>query len=541
MTDRNYVFTEYLQLIHMKKNTLLCGPLLFLLFTGCSPAWFMGASRGDLNTVKAQLEQGLDVNTKSKALNVASRLGHYEVVKLLLDEGADVNQSFGGGPYTTGEGTALNVACRNGHYDVARLLLDRGADVNGSKKGDWTALTYAAGYKHADIVKLLVERGGDIDKAVDILRRSEGVFSGHDEEIALLNSFKQKQSASQVPVHSIKQPGAQADSVYLKTGKILRGKITAEDSETVMLESGADWQEIKNSDIKKIVRGAAQRQAGSYTDNSAPAPAEDDAASSDNPVLEPGARRKRGDSGFSSAPSASRQGSMPPAQLPGGQIKRVKSFAAFNIGMMNGLMSTPVNPTNSSMNPGGLNEAGGNFMGFSFEREITPDLRFFLDYNFTRRQLPIAEEGGYATGFWVGEQTGWASNTVGPFSTDVDALIETSGVRLGAKYFFTKPGTLRPWVGLGYGVYFWTFDFLNSSRTKRYGKGTGIVNGLTYLAGVNLKIGKKAYIVLYGDFASPVCNVKIDNLFYSGWTWDNRGGNHVMGPYRYGLALQFGI
>jgi hypothetical protein len=46
-------------------------------------------------------------------------------------------------------------------------------------------------------------------------------------------------------------------------------------------------------------------------------------------------------------------------------------------------------------------------------------------------------------------------------------------------------------------------------------------------------------ITLFGEGASPVANPEINDLFYNGWTWTNGGGNHIMAPYRLGIALSF--
>ncbi|KAK4220982.1 ankyrin repeat-containing domain protein, partial [Podospora fimiseda] len=58
------------------------------------------------------------------ALQAASSEGHQEIVKLLLDKGADVNAQ--GGFY----GNALQAASSEGHQQIVKLLLDKGADVN---------------------------------------------------------------------------------------------------------------------------------------------------------------------------------------------------------------------------------------------------------------------------------------------------------------------------------------------------------------------------------------------------------------------------
>ena len=67
----------------------------------------------------------------------AAREGDLESAKLLLDAGADVNQ-------TTEYGwTPLLTATNNRHYKLGALLLDRGADVNIANKGGWTPLYLA--------------------------------------------------------------------------------------------------------------------------------------------------------------------------------------------------------------------------------------------------------------------------------------------------------------------------------------------------------------------------------------------------------------
>jgi ankyrin repeat protein len=50
----------------------------------------------------------------------ASMYGHLEVVRLLLDHGADAN-------IQGSSGTPLQMATTNGHHEIARLLPDHGA------------------------------------------------------------------------------------------------------------------------------------------------------------------------------------------------------------------------------------------------------------------------------------------------------------------------------------------------------------------------------------------------------------------------------
>jgi ankyrin repeat protein len=60
----------------------------------------------------------------------ASSIGHVEVVKLLLEKGADMTAADNEG------WTPLNSASLDGHIEVVKLLLEKGADVTvASNKG----------------------------------------------------------------------------------------------------------------------------------------------------------------------------------------------------------------------------------------------------------------------------------------------------------------------------------------------------------------------------------------------------------------------
>ena len=58
-------------------------------------------------------------------MHLAARQGEIESVKALLDAGADVNQRGAGDPVTS-----MLIATMNGHFDLAKYLLEKGADPN---------------------------------------------------------------------------------------------------------------------------------------------------------------------------------------------------------------------------------------------------------------------------------------------------------------------------------------------------------------------------------------------------------------------------
>ncbi|RPB21249.1 ankyrin, partial [Terfezia boudieri ATCC MYA-4762] len=59
--------------------------------------------------------------------------------------------------------TALYSAAYSGHADVVRLLLEKGANIEATRSDDGaTALDSAAYSGHADVVRLLLEKGANI-------------------------------------------------------------------------------------------------------------------------------------------------------------------------------------------------------------------------------------------------------------------------------------------------------------------------------------------------------------------------------------------
>src|SRR6476620_946386 len=98
--------------------------------------------------------------SKTDQLQDAARKGDAAAVKKLLDEGVDVNTKF---RYNA---TALFYACDHGHLEVVKVLLDRGADmyIKVTFYG-FTPLALATGPaqkkkpEHTEIAKLLIQKG----------------------------------------------------------------------------------------------------------------------------------------------------------------------------------------------------------------------------------------------------------------------------------------------------------------------------------------------------------------------------------------------
>ena len=61
--------------------------------------------------------------------------------------------------------TPLYSAANKGYLEIVKLLIENGADINKSNNDGWTPLYSAADKGHLEVVKLLIENGADINKS----------------------------------------------------------------------------------------------------------------------------------------------------------------------------------------------------------------------------------------------------------------------------------------------------------------------------------------------------------------------------------------
>ncbi len=138
---------------------------LALLLSGATPSPAPvadAAMRGELDTVRALLDEGADVNAPQgdgmTALHWAAVRDDAALATLLLRARASVRAAT-----RIDAHTPLHVASRAGSVAVARQLLDAGADAHARTETGVTPLHFAAMAGSTGIIDALLERGAEVD------------------------------------------------------------------------------------------------------------------------------------------------------------------------------------------------------------------------------------------------------------------------------------------------------------------------------------------------------------------------------------------
>ena len=141
-------------------------------FTCCTPL-FLAASRGHLDVLRCLLENGADINASTAdnctPLMIAIENGNINAATFLIEHGANVDLKDDRGD------TALDYAMSryilydcNASLEVCSCLIEHGADVNGrnSSKGpsnSCTPLMVASRNSRVDLMTLLIKHGADVN------------------------------------------------------------------------------------------------------------------------------------------------------------------------------------------------------------------------------------------------------------------------------------------------------------------------------------------------------------------------------------------
>ena len=159
--------------------------------SGNTPLYYV-VKKGNIEIVKLLLENGADPNTPDSAgetpLSLAVGYRHIEIVKLLLENGADPNipdskrrallyqtvqygfkeiaellLTYGANPNAKGGSgfTPLHWAVQKNNPEMVDLLLNHGANINEKGISGETPLSFALTYRDIEIINLLLNHGAD--------------------------------------------------------------------------------------------------------------------------------------------------------------------------------------------------------------------------------------------------------------------------------------------------------------------------------------------------------------------------------------------
>lgn len=219
---------------------------------------YRASADGQADVVQQLLVQGADVNRKSfyagaknsegakngtTALHAVANRGHFHIVKILVEKGANVNARDINGC------TPLWLSCMEGYADIVRYLIANGADVdlsNGYESRGYTGSTplmTASKFGRTDVVRILLDSGALVNKAtwrgdtaldealeseneeiIVLLRNAGGVFSSQRQKeamfIALYRKFRNTSEMSRMEIIEKVRKEKECESIPIETALI---------------------------------------------------------------------------------------------------------------------------------------------------------------------------------------------------------------------------------------------------------------------------------------------------------------------------------
>lgn len=184
-----------------------------------NPPLVVAVEENQIEIVKLLLNRGADVNvkdwtSKNTALDISEQKGFKPISELLQQRGAKYSS-----------GSSFHLAAKNGDIVSIEEMLSKKQDINEVDAGKgWTALHYAVNYGQKHLVEYLIVKGADVNKK-DFLGKNNpiDVLSGvsRGEIVKLLNKNGAK-SAGGTNIHFCAETGdfEGVQSFYDKDGKI---------------------------------------------------------------------------------------------------------------------------------------------------------------------------------------------------------------------------------------------------------------------------------------------------------------------------------
>jgi len=169
-----------------------------------NPPLVVAVEENQIEIVRLLLNHGADVNckdwtSKNTALDVAEQKGFKPIAEVLQQRGAKYSS-----------GSSFHLAAKNGDIVSIEEMLDKGHDINEVDAGKgWTALHYAVNYGQKHLVEYLIIKGADVNKK-DFLGKNNPIDvlsnTNRGEIVKILNNYGAKSSGG-VSIHFCAETG----------------------------------------------------------------------------------------------------------------------------------------------------------------------------------------------------------------------------------------------------------------------------------------------------------------------------------------------
>ncbi len=182
------------------------------------------AQRGDRQMAEILVYAGAKVTAVTRIgqytpLHVASTAGNAALIELLLESGSDV-----AAPTTPSGVTPLHLAAASGSGEAVATLIDHGADVDALESA-WgqTPLLFAAARDRVDVIRTLLEHGADpaiTSKTVDLVTEGQLVGAARERQRRVLTAFETDLANGATPTASQVQAAVLAGRARYLSGEV---------------------------------------------------------------------------------------------------------------------------------------------------------------------------------------------------------------------------------------------------------------------------------------------------------------------------------
>merc|ERR1711988_543390 len=141
-----------------------------------------------------------NIEESTSSLILACNGGHLEVVKYLVEKGADVHAR------DSLHDSTLMVACKVGHLELTKYLVEKGVDIHARNIRNMTAFDFASMYGHADISTYLrsqTKKRKRDDVGVDERETSRPRYTGRKESQHFTNSSSSTNGGKEFDIEAI--------------------------------------------------------------------------------------------------------------------------------------------------------------------------------------------------------------------------------------------------------------------------------------------------------------------------------------------------